>query len=65
MTPEAALLVGFVLLKEVRKTLLQEKLPQVLESGREKKKKDQRSVQDERLKVIWFSEKWWWMQVKM
>lgn len=37
MTPEAALLVGFVLLKEVRKTLLQEKLPQVLESGREKK----------------------------
>lgn len=38
MTPEAALLVGFVLLKEVRKTLLQEKLPQVLESGREKKK---------------------------
>lgn len=43
MTPEAALLVGSVLLKEVRKPLLQEKLPQVLENGR--KKLDHRNVQ--------------------
>lgn len=33
-TPETALLVGPVLLKEVRKSSLQEKLPQVLENGR-------------------------------
>lgn len=36
MTPEAALLVGSVLLKEVRKSLLQVKLPQVLENGKKK-----------------------------